>query len=60
MSNTDFEGLYKSKDHIFQSLKNEDEAFIAKISYYKLHVLSIVQFFVMINKLCCFEKQNWI
>ena len=60
MSNTDFEGLYKNKDYIFQSLKNEDEAFIAKIPYYKLHVLSIVQFFVIINKLCCFEKQNWI
>ena len=32
MNNTDFEGLYKGKDHIFQSLKNEDEAFITKIS----------------------------
>ena len=32
MSNTDFKGLYKGKDHIFQNLKNEDEAFITKIS----------------------------
>ena len=42
MSNTNFEGLYKGKDHIFQSLKNEDEAFIKKISYYELHVLTIL------------------
>ena len=35
MSNTDFEGLYKGKDHIFLSLKNEDEAFIMEISYYE-------------------------
>ena len=42
MSNTDFEGLYKGKDHIFQSLQNEDETYITKISYYELHVLSIL------------------
>ena len=41
MNNTHFEGLYKVKDHIFQSFKNKDEAFITKISDYKLHVLSI-------------------
>ena len=34
MSNTDFENLYKGKDHIFQSLENKDEAFITRISYY--------------------------
>ena len=30
MSNINFESLYKDKDHIFQSIKNEDEAFITK------------------------------
>ena len=42
MNNTDFEGLYKGRDHIFQSVKNEDEAFITKMSYYEIHVLSIL------------------
>ena len=42
MSHTDFESLYKDKDHIFQSLKNKDEAFIRKISYYEQHLLSIL------------------
>ena len=41
MNNIDFECLYKDKDHIFYSLKNENEPFITKISYYELHVISI-------------------
>ena len=42
MSNIDFEGLYKGKDDIFQSLKNENDAFITKISYNELHVPSVL------------------
>ena len=30
MNNTDFEGLYEGNDHIFESFKNEDNAFITK------------------------------
>ena len=30
MNNTDFEGLYKDKEHIFQILKNEDEVLLRK------------------------------
>ena len=41
MSIIKYEGLYKDKDHIFPSLKNEDEVFITKISYYEPHIISI-------------------
>ena len=30
MNNTDFEGLYKDKEHIFHILKNEDEVLLQK------------------------------
>ena len=41
MNNTDFERLYKDKEHIFHIFLNEDEVFITKIFYYELYVLSI-------------------
>ena len=57
MCNTDFEGLYKDKDYILQSFKNDDDVIIIKKSNYELKVLSIQKYFVKINKICYFEKR---